>query len=40
MTGATLGGCGRPISFSRIATFKERNDRDLFRQGIMREFGG
>lgn len=28
------------ISFSRIATFKERNDRDLFRLGIMREFGG
>jgi hypothetical protein len=27
------------ISFSRVATFKERNDRDLFRLGVMREFG-
>lgn len=28
------------ISFSRIATFKDKDDRDLFRLGIMREFGG
>ncbi|NDP60322.1 MAG: hypothetical protein GZ090_13310 [Oxalobacteraceae bacterium] len=27
-------------SFSRVNTFREKNDRDLFRVGIMRAFGG
>ncbi|RFC32401.1 MAG: hypothetical protein DID92_2727745394 [Candidatus Nitrotoga sp. SPKER] len=27
------------VSFSRVATFTEENDRDLFRIGIMRQFG-
>lgn len=28
------------VSFSRVVTFKETNDRDLFRIGVMRQFGG
>lgn len=27
------------VSFSRVATFTEENDRDLFRIGVMRQFG-
>jgi hypothetical protein len=27
------------VSFSRVATFTEENDRDLFRIGLMRQFG-
>ncbi|MFT5591175.1 MAG: hypothetical protein ACI9ZF_003371 [Bradyrhizobium sp.] len=27
-------------SFSRVNTFREKNDRDLFRVGVMRAFGG
>ncbi|MEB0135745.1 hypothetical protein QN362_10440 [Actimicrobium sp. CCC2.4] len=27
-------------SFSRVNTFREKNDRDLFRVGVMRSFGG
>ena len=27
------------VSFSRVATFTEANDRDLFRIGVMRQFG-
>ena len=27
-------------SFSRVITFRERNDRDLFRIGVMKQFGG
>lgn len=27
-------------SFSRVVTFREKNDRDLFRIGVMKQFGG
>ncbi|MDP3609349.1 MAG: hypothetical protein Q8R74_09790 [Methylophilus sp.] len=27
------------VSFSRVVTFTEKNDRDLFRIGVMRQFG-
>ncbi len=27
-------------SFSRVKTFREKNDRDLFRIGVMKQFGG
>ncbi|WP_148415459.1 hypothetical protein [Noviherbaspirillum massiliense] len=27
-------------SFSRVQTFREKNDRDLFRIGVMKQFGG
>lgn len=28
------------VSFSRVATFRDKNDRDLIRLGIMKQFGG
>jgi hypothetical protein len=28
------------LSFSRVITFEDKNDRDLFRIGVTRQFGG